>query len=180
MHYKSLIHIKVGVLFHLLTLELKLNNGNSFMHLHIEIYIFRIVLVLGVAERKTFTRIICIGLKGKSCKRKHIYTVSVFQDIEIAVFCGDPKKVCHTTGLSGCRTHPQSIMVSPLYINGMMIHESLHNIVWSRSPVKNVSDYMQMIDNKSSGKVAKCNYKILSSAGLDYGVHDLGIVCLEI
>ena len=72
----------------------------------------------------------------------HIDSVSILKNIQISVTDTVSYHCCNTGFLSCCRTHPDNIMVSPLNIQGVILHQAIHNEMWSRTSVINIPQNM--------------------------------------
>jgi amidophosphoribosyltransferase len=91
---------------------------------------------------KNLAGIILIRLHHKGRQRKHIDSVSILKNIQISVTDTVSYHCCNTGFLSCCRTHPDNIMVSPLNIQGVILHQAIHNEMWSRTSVINIPQNM--------------------------------------
>ena len=97
---------------------------------------------------KYLAGIIPVNLHGKSSKRHHIDSITILQNIQIAVTDTIADHCGHTGSLSYSGAHPYHIMVSPLNIQRMIIHQSVHYKMRTGTSVINIADNMQMIYNE--------------------------------
>ena len=133
--------------------QFKLNNGDCFMHFHIQ-HGFRRIQSIATFDFKALTGIFFIISKCKRGKRKQIDSISIFQNIQICISCTDTNYIRNAGTLSGCRSHPYNIMISPLNINGMMLFQLVHDFMRSRTSVINIPENMQMIYNQTLNQFA--------------------------
>src|SRR5665648_658918 len=96
-------------------------------------------------EAQINCRVISIYIICKYRKRSKVNTISYLKHIKIVVTHVLSYNTCYTCPVSGCRTHPKDIVVSPLEINIMKIHEKIHNISRMWSSVKNITNYMKSV-----------------------------------
>ena len=162
-----------------LTFQFQLNHCNRLMHLHIKAEILGIVIRV-IADGKDTAVCMLIGFQCKGCQRDKINTIPLFQRVQIAVSCSNTNHCCNTCCASAGSTHPRDIMISPLHINRMIIHQSIHDNMRSRSSVKNITDNMQMIHHKTLDQIGQCNDKLLSPSNSDNCMNNLIIIGLLI
>ena len=117
---QTVLHSKFRVSHDHLSFQLKLHDGDRLVHFLIEHCIPDIIFLFPVIQFKTAARFFVITVHCQSRKRHQIDPISILQQIQIAVFCGDADHVADQRLIARCCTHPRDIMVSPLDINGMM------------------------------------------------------------
>ena len=86
--------------------------------------------------------IVTVSLQRKGHKGQHVDTVSVLQDIQIAIPQAEADHCSDTRLLSGSSPHPEHVVIAPLDIQRMIIHQTVNDPVRLRSPVKNISNNM--------------------------------------
>ena len=102
----------------------------------------------------------------------------------------EPRKL-YTAGATGSseqeqyeaarrRAHPHHIVISPLDIDGMMLHQRIHDHMRIRTSVKNISYHMKMVYDQTADQITKCYDQLRCTSCTDHGMDDLIIVCLLI
>ena len=162
----SVFHMKFFMSSKQLSLQLKLNDCNCFMHL-LSKFFFQCIIIRCSLHFKSSTRIIFIYFHCKCRKRKHINSVSIFQNIQISIADTVTKHRCYTGSLPNCCPHPYYIMISPLDIQRMILYQTIHDKMRARASVKNITQNMQMIYNQSLYQFCKCNDEILCTANFN-------------
>ena len=125
------------------------------MHLFIQVQLPDILFLDIPRDCKQFTGIILVTVQRKPCQRDEIDPVSVFQGVEIIVSGADPHHIGNTRPMSGRSPHPEDVVISPLDIQRMIIHETVHNPVSSRSAVIDIPDHMEMVDGQPLDQMAQ-------------------------
>ena len=74
--------------------------------------------------------------------------------------------------LSCSSSHPDHIMISPLDIQRMIFHQTIHDEMRARTSVINISQHMKMIHNKTLDQFCQGNDKILCPADLNDRIDD--------
>lgn len=67
-------------------------------------------------------------------------------------------------------------MISPLNVQRMVLHQTVHNEMRSRSTVKNISQDMKVIDNKTLDQLCQGYDEILRTADLNDRIYDRIII----
>ena len=171
----AVFHMKFSVSVDKLSFQLELNDRNCLMHLLTQFF-FQCIIIGSSLHLKCITRIIFVNFHGKSSERKHIDSITVFKNIKIAISNTVTQYRCNTCTLSDSSSHPYNIMISPLNIKGMVIHQTIHNKMRTRSTVKNITKNMQMIHNKPLDQFCKRNDKILCTSNLNDRIYNRIII----
>ena len=78
--------------------------------------------------------------------------------------------------ISRCCPHPQYIVVSPLKIEGMVVHQKIHDLVRIRSAVKNIPDDMQMIYGQPLDQLCQRNDKFIRIVNFQNGIQNFLVI----
>ena len=169
------LQFKFRMLLDELSLHLKLDNGDGFVHLHIQV---RLAGTAGVGplKHKTGAGIISIDVQGKGGQRKQVDAISVFQDIQVSVPCTDADRICNASPLPHRGSHPEHIMVPPLNVQGMIGHKLIHDDMGSRPPVIYISQYVQMVYNEALDQFTQGHDKFPGPAHPYDGPHNGAVV----
>ena len=126
-------------------LQLKLNDGNSFMHLGYQpqgLLVISRISKVGL-RCKDGTGIIRISIHRKSGKRQKIDAIPIFQCPQIAVTHRETDHVGHTSFITRCCTHPEDIVISPLDIEIVIITQSIHYDMGTRTTIVDITHDME-------------------------------------
>ena len=177
MKQTTLFHMEFFVPADQLTLQLKLDNGNSLVHFPSKLF-FQNTIVIGISlHLKSSTWIILISLHCKGCQRHEIDPISILKNIHISVTDAVPDHRCNAGFLSCSSSHPDHIMISPLDIQRMIFHQTIHDEMRARTSVINISQHMKMIHNKTLDQFCQGNDKILCPADLNDRIDDGIVIC---
>ena len=98
--------------------------------------------------------IVFIMLDGECRQWDEVDAVSVFESGMVAVTHRHAHDVGNATVVSRSRSHPQNIVVAPLYVDIVVGAELVHNDFSTGSPVENIAHDMEGIDYKPLYKIA--------------------------
>ena len=163
-----------------LSFQLKLDNGNGFVHFSSKLFLQNAVVIGISLHLKSSAWIILIGFHCKSCQRHEIDPISILKNIHIAVTDAVSDHRCNAGFLSCSSAHPDHIMVSPLNIQRVVFHQTIHNKMRPRTSVINISQHMEMIHNKTLNQFCQGNDEILCPADLNDGIDDGIVICFFI
>ena len=158
-----------------LSFQFKLYHGHGLVHFCIQSGIFCII-ICAVPYGKNAAVRIPVDIHGKGCQRQQIDTIPVLQRVQIAIARRNPHHVGNARHMSAGSPHPGNIMVSPLYIHGMIGTQSIHDDMGPRPPVIDIPHNMQMIYHKTLDQFAQGNNKLWGPADPDNRVYNFIII----
>ena len=167
----AVFHMEFSVSVDKLSLQLELNDRKCLMHLLTQFF-FQCIIIGSSIHLKCITRIIFINFHGKSSEWKHIDSITVFKNIKITISNTVAQYRCNTCTLSDGSSHPYNIMISPLNIERMVIHQTIHNKMRTRSTVKNITENVKVIHNKALDQFCKRNDKVLCASDLNDRIYN--------
>ena len=91
------------------------------------------------------TVIMGIILQGKQGQWPQADAIAAFQDFHVMVAHIVAQHVRNARRAACRSTHPEDIVVAPLNIEGMVLHEVIHNLIGMRPPVVNIANNVQMV-----------------------------------
>ena len=160
-----------------LALHLELNDGDGLVHLGCQPRIHRIIdILIQNLRNKALARIIVVNPGREHGQRTEIDTVAVFQHIEAVVADRNAQHIADAGQVAGCRSHPGNIMVSPLDIHIMELHQLFHNNIRPGASVKNVADNMQAVDCQILNQFTQRDNKFISDPDVDDRTDNLAVV----
>ena len=155
--------------------QLKLQDRDGFVHPHIQFQIPGIVIVIILDGKDTAIRL-CIRLQGKGRQRYQIDTVAFLQRIQIAVACGIADHGRDTGHIPRSGAHPDHIVIAPLDIQRMVMHQRIHDDMRSLPAIIDIADDMQMIHDHSLDQFAQFDDKLRRASDIDDRMDDLVVV----
>lgn len=57
--------------------------------------------------------------------------------------------------IAGSRTHPEDVVIAPLDIQGMVMHERIHDLVGMSAAVVNIADNVQVVDGQPFDEIGQ-------------------------
>ena len=151
-----------------LPFDLELHYGYGLVHLGGQRVVYGVVDVSVQDVGPEFLAVIpCVDLFRKRCKGSQVDPVSHLQHVEVVVADIHPEKVGDAGPVScGC-AHPYHIVVAPLEVHIMEVHEEVHDPVWVRTSVEYVSDNVELIYGYPPDALRKFRYEVFAQAHLD-------------
>ena len=147
------------------------------MHLCRKSRINRIVNVLVEnLRRKTGTRIIAVNLRRKHRERTQINSISILKHIKAVVADRNSQNVADTRRIAGCRTHPGDVMISPLNVDIVELHQLIHDDVRARSSIKDVSDDVQIVNRQVLDQLTDCRNELVCNLRVNDRTNDFPII----
>ena len=92
----------------------------------------------------------------------------------------DADRAGHARRLAGRSAHPEHIVVAPLDIEGMVIHQAVHDFIRLRTAVKDVADDVEMINNEPLNQLCHGDDEVFGAADFEDGLDDRLVVCFFI
>ena len=104
--------------------------------------------------------------------------VAALQDTDVVVTHIVPHHVGDAgVAAAGC-THPEDVVVAPLDIQGVIIHQEVDDLVRVGTSVKQVTDDMEMIHCEALDQIRQCLNELIAVLDPDDGVQDALVICL--
>ena len=115
---------------------------------------FRYPSVRNISSKEAFAGIVPICSHGKCGQRQQIDSVSFFQNIQVPIPRADADHIGDASPLACGSTHPQHVMIAPLDIHRVMLHQFFHDNMRSGPSIIDISYDMQMIYGKPLDQLA--------------------------
>ena len=173
---RPVLHMKSLLPLDNLSLHLELDHGDCLMDPQVHLHLRLADGIVLPFQGKAGTGIRLIDTHGKRRQRQEIDAVPVLQNIQIPIARADPDGVGNTAPLPRRGAHPQHIMVPPLDIQGMVVHQLVHDDMRPRSPVIDISHNMKVIHDQALDQGGDRRNKPFRSAYPDDRHDDLIIV----
>ena len=107
-----------------------------------------------------------VGALGKRYELTQGDTVVVLQDLEIAVAQVVAQNRDDARRLTGGRAHPQQVVIAPLDIQRVVLHQAVHDLGGPAAAVEDIAHQMQMVDDQPLDEIGQRADKVLACIGL--------------
>ena len=174
--HPPVFHVKVFLTPDDLSLHLELDHGDRLVNPQVHLHLRPADGVVLAFQRKTGTWVGLIHPDGERSQRQKVDAVPVLQNVQVAVPGADPDGIGNTAPLSRGRAHPEHVMVSPLDIQGMVVHQLVHDDMRSGPPVVDVPHDMEVIHHQPLDQGGNGRNKAFRPADPDDGHDDLVVV----
>ena len=119
---------------------------------------------------------ILVDLIGKKGQRPQRNAVTGLDDLQIVVVDGVGEYGGHQCAAPGGGSHPQHIVVAPLDVHGVVIHEGVHNDVRPGSAVEHIAHHVEPVHHHALDEIAHGHDKVLRPIDVDDGGDDVFVV----
>ncbi len=96
-----------------------------------------------------------VGALGKRHKLAQGDAVVVLQDLEIAVAQVVAQNRDDARRLTGGRAHPQQVVIAPLDIQRVVLHQAVHDLGRPAAAVEDIAHQMQMVDDQALDEIGQ-------------------------
>ena len=160
-----------------LTFHLELDHCDRLVHLRRKSRVYRIIdIFIQDLRKEPLTRVIPVDLRRKHGQRAEIDSVTVLKNVKSVVADRNPEHITDAGQIAcGC-AHPGDIVVAPLDIYIVEVHELVHDNVRARSTVEDIADDMQTVHSQVLDQVAERPDELVPHLDVDDGVNDLIVV----
>ena len=174
--HSPVFHVKSLLPQNDLPLHLELDHGDCLVDPQVHLHLRLTDSIILSLQCKTGTWIRLIYSYGKRSQRQKVDAVPVLQDIQIPIARADPDRIGNTAPLPCRSAHPKHVMVSPLNIQGVVVHQLVHDDMGSRPPVIDISHNMKMVHDQALDQRGDCRYKPFRPSDPDDRHDDLIII----
>ena len=174
-------HAEFGAAQQLLALQLEEDDGNGLVHPGgQQLVLFGIVFCVSIGELdlKAAGITVLVDFVGKNGQWPQGNAIAGFDYIQIVVADGIGKHRGDQSPGAGGGTHPQNIVVTPLNVHAMAVHQAVHNDVSPGAPVENIADDVQMVAGQRLDDMAQCLDHIGCLADFNDGADDVFVLIL--
>ena len=147
------------------------------MHLRRKSRVYRIIdIFIQDLRKEPLTRVIPVDLRRKHGQWAEIDSVTVLKNVKSIVADRNPEHITDAGQIAcGC-AHPGDIVVAPLDIHVVEMHELVHDNVRTRSTVEDITDDMQAVHGQVLDQIAECHDELVTHLDVDDGVDDFIII----
>ena len=162
---QTAIHAKFRMALYDARLQFELNHGYRLVHLRNEAQrLFRISFVgIFLLQRKHRAWVVGIRIHCERGERQQVDAISLLERSQRAVAHRDAYHVGYTAVVARRGTHPQNIVVTPLDVEIMIITESIHDNMRTRSAVENVAHDVERVNREPLNQVTHRDDEIVGT-----------------
>ena len=175
MQKRPIGHAKLGSAKNFGTLQLKENDGDGLIHTgRHQFVLFRVFAgIAGELYVETAEITVLVHFIGKYGKRPQGNTVTGFNHVQIVVADGVAEHCGYQSTGTGSCAHPQNIVVAPLNIHAVAVHQGIHYNIRTGTTVENVAYNVQMVAGQRFDHIAKCLNHITCLTDLNDAVNKI-------
>ena len=173
-------HVEVRVALDDLAHQFEEDHGDGLGHAgrQQQIAVLRVLLLLLVEDAGGEARQVGEGivLVREQRQRTKADAVADLEDREVIVKDGVRQDGGDADGGAGRGADPHDVVVAELDVEGMVLHQSVHDDVGAGATVEDVADEVEAIDDESFDDAADRDDEVLRLADLDDGVEDIIVI----
>ena len=171
------LQAEAGVLVDELRFHLELDDGHGLLDLDVHLQLLRREIRIAF-EAEGDARIVLVRLERERGQGQNVDAVGVLQNGQVAVARAVAHDVRDAAALAERGAHPHDVVVAPLDVEGVVLHERVHDDVRIRPAVVDVADDVQALDGQTLDEQAQRLDERAAAIGADDGVDDGGVVGL--
>ena len=158
---QAVLHVPVGVALNRLALELEQDHRDGLLE-----------RAHGLARP-----VGCLGEQGELAQGD---AVGALEDLEgvVADVVADHRG--EARGRAGGGAHPDDVVVAPLQVNGVILHEAIEDLVGVVAAVEDVADEVEVVDREALDQGGEAHDEVVAGAGVHDRVNDAAVVALAL
>ena len=169
-------HLPLGVAKEYLGLGLELQHGYGLVHLGGEL----LGLIVHRVARKQLghelkTRVVAIYIEREGGQRNKVYAV-LLDGAEVGIAQAKAQHIADAGIVAGRGSHPQNIVVAPLYVPRVVLAQGVHDDMRTRAAVVDVAKNMQLVDGQALDDVTDGADEIIGTTSRYDGVYDYAYI----
>ncbi len=158
-------------------LHLELDHGDGLVHFRRQARIHGVVdIFIQYMRYKPLAGVVPVHLGREHGQGPQVDAVTVLQHVEAVVADGDAQHVADAGQVARGRSHPGNVVVPPLDVHVVEMHELVHNDVRPGAAVENIADNVQIVDGQILDQLAQGDDELVRHRVVDDGVDDLAVV----
>ena len=91
--------------------------------------------------------------------------------MKVIIPCAYPYNIGNAGCITGCSSHPEYIVVSPLDIYIVIIPQDFYHLISALASVIDIPEYMKFKNGCNTDKVRKCDNEVIPLVRFDYGAY---------
>ena len=157
----AVVHVPFRMAGDDVVLQLHLNHEDGFVHLRDDaLILLRDVVLLSLhLGLEDLAGVVAVSLHGEHGQGHQVDAVAVFQGLHVGVTERDAEHVGDGTFVAGGGTHPQSVVVAPLYVVVAVMLQGVHDDVGAGAAVVDVAEDVKAVDAEALNHLADGLYE---------------------
>ena len=140
---QTAFHLILGMTADELAFQLEHHHRDRLVHLGCQRGIDRVELVfVQYVRHEALARVVRVGGCREHGQRTQVNAVPVLQAVKTVVADGDTQHAHEAHRVAAHRTNPGNVVIAPLDVNVVVLHQLVQNTVGTRTAVKNITDNM--------------------------------------
>ena len=131
-------------------------------------------------RHETLAGIVLVDLRRKHGQRADVDAVAILQHVEAVVADGNAHHVADAGPVSGDCAHPGNVVVSPLDVHVVKLHQLVHDDIGPGASVEDVPDDVEPVNGQVLYELAERLDKFIGHVDVNDGADDLVVVDLFI
>ena len=123
-------------------------------------------------RHKLFTWVIAVDIHGEGGQLYKVDAVAFFYSSHVGIAKGNAYDVADAGIIAGSRSHPQYVVVAPLYVPRVVTAQCVHDDMGSGTSVVDISEYMELVYHQALYDVTDGNDEVIGRTCGDDGVND--------
>ena len=138
------LHVPLRVAVYYGSLNLELDHGYRLVHLGRQpaCLVVNLAAAAVCLGHELLAWVVAVMLHGKRSQRYQVYAVSLLKRNKVGIAQRQADDVAHAGGVARAGTHPQYVVVAPLYVPVVVCTERVHYVVRPGTTVVNVAKYV--------------------------------------
>ena len=172
---ETVTHAKLGPADQFLTFQLEEDDGDGLVHPCGEQLILLAdahCVIAGELDLEAGGVAVFIDLVGKDGEGTQRDTVAGLDDLQIVVMERVGKHRGYQCAAAAGSTHPENVMVAPLDVHAVVIHQRVHHDIGAGTAVENIAHQMQVIHGKTLDHAADGDDDVGRLTDVDDGFDD--------
>ena len=172
---EPVLHFIFGMALHPLAFQLELQDGGGLVHACVEGQ----VLAEGVGaalDGEGVEIALAVFVDREAHERDQVDAVAVFEDVQVRVAGGQAEDRGDAERMAAGGADPYDVVVAPLDIQRVVVHQVLHDEMWPGTSVIDVADEVQVVDGQADDHGGEGIDAALRAAGRDDGIQNALIV----
>ena len=156
---QPVIHEKLGMPLYQLALQLHLYHEDGLVHHLVHAHVVAVVFLAGPDGEGSAVRILVL-LHGEGHEGHQVDAVTLLQSGEVGVAYGQTYDGGYGDGMPGGCRHPYDVVIAPFDVDGVVLHQGIHDDMGSGSSVIYIPDYVEMVYHEPLYEIGESGYEL--------------------
>ena len=178
---ESVFKFKLRVILYHLAFDLELDDRDGLMHAGFELVVDRVEFVhVQNVRPELLAVVVAVCRLGKGGEPPHVDPVAQLQHVHVVVADVHADQVGYACPVARRGSHPDHVVVAPLEIHVVEIHEIVHNVIRVRSTVKDIAYDVEVVHRQHADRVRHAGDEGLSEPLVYDVIDDLAVVVCSV